>query len=735
MLGNRFSVFRFDDVEVREREFSLVKAGAVLPVEPKAFRVLLILLRNPGKLIGKEELLNAVWGDAAVTENSLTRSIALLRKLLGDETRNPRYIETVATVGYRFICKVEVAEDESGVVKPAGETPGSSTAADAAVIFLEEPGRGVGGELTSGQLNKDGRKRLARRALSTAAVLAIGIAAPGWYLHRPLPPPRITAYTQLTHDGHSKDLVGTDGNRIYLSSPYQGGVPTAIGQVAVSGGVVAPIPVELPDGYQVDRLADVSRDGSAFLVGSSVKHSGEHPQLWNVRVLGGSLRRMPDAWSAAFSPDGKTVAYQATDGDIWLMQSDGTGAHKLAPGGAEGLAWSPDGTLLRFTRNFRLWEISSNGSNLRQLFPNWNASSRQCCGRWTSDGRFFVFLGGESVFMSGAVQPGSEGGDIWALDERRGLIRRPSAQPVQLTTGPTRWGPPIPGDGKAIFSQGSTPRGELSRYDAQTKQLQPFLGGISVEGVTFSKDGRSVAYVSFPENTLWRANRDGSNPVQLTDPPMKVFLPGFSPDGTQIVFSDFSSPGHVESYIVPSEGGRPRRIIPEDQGQEGDPSWSPDGRKIVFDIGDVSPSHEIRVLDLDSHQVTTVPGSDGLYSPRWSPDGRYIAALLDDSSQSLKIFDFGTQRWSTPSQVSGLGFPVWSSDSQWIYFGAASDQGNRGIYRIRANGGEAQLVVDLKNLHWAGWFGTWFGLDPTDAPLLLRDVGGNDIYALTLEEK
>src|SRR6478672_3566392 len=114
MMGNKSFVFRFADLEVREREFSLIKSGESLPVEPKAFRVLLILLRNPQKLITKEELLNAVWGDAAVTENSLTRSIALLRRLLGDDTHNPRYIETVATVGYRFLCKVEASEDHSG---------------------------------------------------------------------------------------------------------------------------------------------------------------------------------------------------------------------------------------------------------------------------------------------------------------------------------------------------------------------------------------------------------------------------------------------------------------------------------------------------------------------------------------------------------------------------------------------------------------------------------------------
>src|SRR5579863_6126521 len=124
MMGNKSFVFSFADVKVREREFSLIKAGEVLHVEPKAFRVFLILLRNPQKLITKEELLNSVWGDVAVGDNSLARSIALLRRLLGDDTRNPRYIETVATVGYRLVCPVEVTQD--GVPREEVQADGTS---------------------------------------------------------------------------------------------------------------------------------------------------------------------------------------------------------------------------------------------------------------------------------------------------------------------------------------------------------------------------------------------------------------------------------------------------------------------------------------------------------------------------------------------------------------------------------------------------------------------------------
>src|SRR5580704_2268747 len=128
MAGKSFS-FRFADVEVREREFSLIKAGEILPVEPKAFRVLLILLRNPQKLLPKDELLTAVWGDTAVSENSLARSIALLRRLLGDEARDPQFIETVATVGYRWVCRVDVSEETPAEADQPEDPPATASPA------------------------------------------------------------------------------------------------------------------------------------------------------------------------------------------------------------------------------------------------------------------------------------------------------------------------------------------------------------------------------------------------------------------------------------------------------------------------------------------------------------------------------------------------------------------------------------------------------------------------------
>ena len=559
------------------------------------------------------------------------------------------------------------------------------------------------------------------------AALLIVLASIYAYIMRSVPVLRVTAYTQLTHDGHQKILVGTDGSRLYFNR-----WPLSIAQVATSGGEIAQVPVALPDPF----LWDVSPDGSSLLIDTE-------KGLWNVRILGGSVRHLPDADSAAFSPDGNSVVYVAEYrdelGEIYLVHSDGTQAHKLASVGnfVRDIAWSPDGGVIRFTMNDRIWEILSNGSNLQQLIPRWHPSSARCCGRWAADGRFFLFL--------------SEG-QIWALDKRRGLFRRPPAEPIQLTQGPIRWGGPLPGspgplefwggpipgrDGSKIFAEGVTPRGELSRFDSKSNQFQPFLGGISVLGVVFSNDGKSIAYVSYPEGILWKANRDGSNPVQLTDSPIQVLEPRWSPDGTQIVFEDISSFSSNRStgYIVSSEGGSPRKILGEEAGYSIDsPNWSPDGHKILFtSVTAAEKPAGIRILDLDSRQLTTVPGSDGLSSPRWSSDGRYLATETQDND--LKIFDFKTQQWSELALHEKLlgGGREWSRDSQFIYFRGRKE--GPGLFRIRVNGGAEEKIADLKDWRDAGWWGNYMGLDPTDAPLLLRDIASDDIYALTLEQK
>jgi eukaryotic-like serine/threonine-protein kinase len=563
---------------------------------------------------------------------------------------------------------------------------------------------------TSGQ-----RRRGKVLVWSTGVVTVLTLAAAAYLViasRNSVPALRVSEYTQITHDGHAKHLKGTDGSRLYFRQDQL----QPIGQVAISGGEIAPVPVAVSDPW----LVDVSPDGSTFLVQSFTGGLKKAYPLWSVRILGGSARHLSEAVDAAWSPDGNAAAYSTGEGDIHLIQSDGAEDRRLASIGSllTSLCWSPDGKTIRFTRDQALWEISSSGPNLHRVLPA--SPAGQDDGHWAQDGRFF--------FVSS--------GQIWAMDERHMLFRRSSNQPLPLTSGPIRWDSPIPGkDGKTIFASGVTPRGELIRFNSQSRQFEPFLAGISADSVSFSRDGKSVAYVSYPDGILWRANGDGSSRMQLTDGTFYPRLPSWSPDDTQILF--MTSPPHggtTRAYMVSSQGGAPLLLLPGEAGPETDANWSPDGRKIVFstsrEAGD-DPKSVICILELASNHVTTLPGSVGMFSPRWSPDGRSIVTL-NLKSIGLNIFDVRTQRWSTPFK-GPAGFPRWSRDSRSIYFLGLPY--NPGVFRVPVTGGDAERITDLKGVHYTGYYSVWFGLDPTDAPLLLREIGTSDIYALTLEQK
>jgi Tol biopolymer transport system component len=147
--------------------------------------------------------------------------------------------------------------------------------------------------------------------------------------------------------------------------------------------------------------------------------------------------------------------------------------------------------------------------------------------------------------------------------------------------------------------------------------------------------------------------------------------------------------------------------------------------------GGQEPKSVIRIFDLDSQKISTLPGSVGTTDPRWSPDGRFIAANSFDLL-TINIFDFGTQRWLALPPKIRMNFPEWSKDSRFIYF--IHPQDDPAVYRMRVKGGDLEKVVDLKNWPVMEDPGGWMGLDPTGTPLLLRDTSSNDIYALTLDQ-
>jgi DNA-binding winged helix-turn-helix (wHTH) protein len=115
-------VYLFNHFELREKDFCLYEKGERTALEPKALRVLLLLVSKAGHLVEKEYLLETVWNDTFVEENTLTRTILVLRRALGDNRRDRILIETVPTKGYRFVAEVRQVPEE-GDLAQAPETP------------------------------------------------------------------------------------------------------------------------------------------------------------------------------------------------------------------------------------------------------------------------------------------------------------------------------------------------------------------------------------------------------------------------------------------------------------------------------------------------------------------------------------------------------------------------------------------------------------------------------------
>jgi serine/threonine protein kinase/Tol biopolymer transport system component len=565
-------------------------------------------------------------------------------------------------------------------------------------------------------------KPSSRKWLAAVAIVALLLAALPYLLRSPADSLQIGASAQITNDGRGKVLAGTDGSRLYLQ--YTSSVvsnSSSIGQVSSTGGDV--VPISAPTLSM--QILGVSSDGNSLLVSDQPGTAFDGP-LWALPVLGGQPRRLGEAMghAAAWSPNGSQLVY-AKGNELFLAKGDGTESRSFATmsGWATNIHWSPDGSVLRLTLKDQktsataLWEISAEGKNAHELLPGWHNPPAECCGIWNADGKRFLF---------------SSQGSIWELPQKSWL-RKGRTEPIHLTSGPLALFSPLPSkDGEKLFVVGRRPRGELVRQEPGSTRLAPFLNGISIEHLTFTNDGQWVAYVSFPEGTLWRSKADGSERLQLSNPPLYASLPRWSPDGKQIVFFSVTPGKPPRIYLVSAEGGNPQELLPSDDHAQADPYWSPDGASLIFGSAYASTSVGIRILDMKTRALTTLPDSQDLFSPRWSPDGRYIAAVRRDS-QNLLLFDRSKQNWSEVMQGRNVAFPNWSHDSKYIYF--LSWPENAGVFRMRISDSSVERVLNLQDFQPTGYWEDWLGLDPHDAPLLLRDTGLQDVYAFDITSR
>ncbi len=300
-----------------------------------------------------------------------------------------------------------------------------------------------------------------------------------------------------------------------------------------------------------------------------------------------------------------------------------------------------------------------------------------------------------------------------------------------MTFGPTRFGiGALTPDDKKLLVSGFSARGELVRYDPSSKHFVPFLGGIAASDVAFTRDGQRIAYVSVADNTLWTSRTDGSDRIQLTFPPEHAALPKWSPDGSQIVYMAAALGKPWKACLISAQGGTPAQLSPG-EGNDRDPSWSPDGSRITFATVNGTRSSNIVIMDMKTRQVSTVPGSDGRFSPRWSPNGRYLAALdFAPISKKLFLFDFSTGKWAEwASDEGGIGYPSWTADSQFIEY-----MNPQKCRRVKVGSSRPEDVFEIGSFTpYFTDFGPWNDKAPDGSRMFTRDTSTQDIYALDLD--
>jgi serine/threonine protein kinase len=568
-----------------------------------------------------------------------------------------------------------------------------------------------------------GRTSILAGIAAAATILAFVL-----WLRTPSTPARVVASEQLTSDALPKSSLVTDGARIYFSEEKGG--QFLLQQVSTAGGETAPLTTP----FASADILDISPDHSTLLITSEAGGTQTETALYQLPIPAGSPRAVGNvrAHSASWTPDGQYIIY-GNGSDLYQVHPDGSQSHKLLtlPGAAMDLRFSPDGAWIRFTlqdpenNTSELWEVTPAGKGLRRVLPEeWNQPSQECCGNWTRDGKYYLFESSRG-----------NSHNIWALADSGSLLGRRSHAPQQLTAGPLAFLFPVPGnDGKKLFVVGQQLRFELQRYDQSVRHFLPYLNGISAGELDFSRDGKWLTFVNYPDHTLWRSKPDGSERTQLTYPPLQAHLPHWSPDSSEIAFMA-SEPGQPwKLYLISSQGGTPQPLTKE-RVNESDLTWMPDGKSLVFghmpwlQYANASESG-IELLDLRTGKISALPGSEGLFSPRVSPDGRYVAALTADSKK-LMLYEFATRKWSPLAQAT-FAYNSWSHDSRYVYL----EDYSRGddIVRVSVHGGPLQVMQSVKDVPrgsdpWASWLG--LGLD--DAPLLMRDQSTQEIYALDVQ--
>jgi Tol biopolymer transport system component/DNA-binding winged helix-turn-helix (wHTH) protein len=667
------AVVRFGAFELNPETGELSKLGLPIRLSPQPFKLLSILVSQPGKLVSREELRGQLWNGTTFVnfEQGLNFCVRRIRAVLDDNADRPHFIETVPRRGYRFIAPVE---SNDGTVNLLPECSIKIAPANGGAVV--HPAQVESSELepATTQIRYTHRKRRFLIVSSVFfAIIGMIVLFREKYAHIEsaslLPEPVIVPLISLQGE-QSMPAFSPDGSRVAFlwRAPNQ----------AQSGIYAAVV-------------------GSQSLV--RLSHSG-------------------DDYSPAWSPDGREVAFLHDSGEKFLIDSvPALGGNEkniytglLGPlnynASNYGLSFSANGKLLTFCE----WNPSVQGTGIRLLSLS-DSSAR--------------FLPLPPLGFNDRRPAFSPSGDRIAFVRSSGPIYVDELVVISLTNGRTQQ---LTFDHKRIFGAPSwTPDGREIIYSSNRAGLANVwrisaVGGTPrpVERVgpiawfpSVSPAGMQLAYEnSDEEQNLWRIQlRDATHargPASILVSASKTYnlLPQFSPDGNKIAFQTERS-GYAEVWICDRDGSNPTQITRLET-FAGSPHWSPDGKFLAFDYrpGQHSEIHVVEVGGSHAFPVARFADADNVF-PTWSRDGQWIYFASNRGGKTFQVWKVAVRNGfalqSAPVQVTRNGgfATAESADGRFLFYSKASGPG---IWKVPVDGGRESAVWPGPGpVNWSNW--------------------------------
>lgn len=690
------AVFGFASFEVVERTQELRKNGVRIHLAGQPFQILLYLLHHPGETVTRSELRNHLWSDGTYVEfdHALNAAMNRIRRALGDTADRPRFIETVAGKGYRFIGtlnrKPELSEapeesapqelppqnliPQTAVVAPERRrwwlsllTVGVGTVAIASAWLWRSAGKG--NEMPDNW-------RLSPLSINAGFETTPALSPNGKVLAYSADPGltgKVDLYLrhldgsdpiQLTTDGAGNRApdFSPDGNSIVFESNRDGGgiyhMPSLGGEAQLVFRGKAHDPKFSPDGKQIAFWT------GATSVALAVRGSAA---AWIVSVRGGEPRRVAAALDSAKSPiwfpDGKSIliaGYSSTK----ALDANGVDWWKASLAGKE---LSRAGLYANLVQYGLQKPDRSKNARVRTPVP-W-VPSPAC---WAT--------GSDEVISSISTDDDNE--NVWSVGisartgEATGTFRR-------LTKGSAHEETPSCGpDGTLAFTSVLLKR-ELwslplngSERSANGK-LHALLVGANEESPALSVDGRTIAFTSdrSGRHNIWMRNLESGAETHVERSMLVQNYPVLSPSGQKVAYSVYGSAGRELFMAAP--GCATQKLC---EGCTRATDWTRDETKLLTFAG--SP-YQIGLLDVTTHEQVCLlkhPSYSLLYA-KFSPDQKWISFTIRQGSRTawIAVAPFHGDKpiteseWRRLAEVEIDDYANWSSDGRTLLFTSSED--------------------------------------------------------------